>query len=202
MNGNISRAAVSAPYSFQKYSGRIIQPDFDSSRQKKRSAVWQNTFVQSCHLQQQRFAALYFVVLEYHGKSKEMITASVFRITGADNSIIQQKTCKAKLYRFFGTPEGTRTPDLLVRSQSLYPTELPAHTTLSSALQYNSTHALKMQALFWEILIFLFALPLAFSNLEQYAPFSHVAQKRAQKFVGFGGQNFFDGAWKIFMRHL
>ena len=28
---------------------------------------------------------------------------------------------------FFGTPEGTRTPDLLIRSQSLYPTELPAH---------------------------------------------------------------------------
>ena len=34
---------------------------------------------------------------------------------------------------FFGTPEGTRTPDLLVRSQSLYPTELPARITLSSA---------------------------------------------------------------------
>lgn len=32
---------------------------------------------------------------------------------------------------FFGTPEGTRTPDLLVRSQSLYPTELPAHTHLA-----------------------------------------------------------------------
>ena len=145
---NISHAAVPVPYRFQKYSGPIIQPDFDSSRRKKRSAVWQNTFVQSCHLQQQCFAALYFVVSEYHGKSKEMITAIVFRITGADNSIIQQKTCKAKLYRFFGTPEGTRTPDLLVRSQSLYPTELPAHTTLSSALQYNSTHALKMQVLF------------------------------------------------------
>lgn len=28
---------------------------------------------------------------------------------------------------FFGTLEGTRTPDLLVRSQSLYPAELPAH---------------------------------------------------------------------------
>ena len=28
----------------------------------------------------------------------------------------------------FGTLEGTRTPDLLVRSQSLYPAELPAHT--------------------------------------------------------------------------
>ena len=39
-----------------------------------------------------------------------------------------------------GTPEGTRTPDLLVRSQSLYPTELPAHTTLN-ALKYNSTGA-------------------------------------------------------------
>ena len=26
----------------------------------------------------------------------------------------------------FGTPEGIRTPDLLVRSQTLYPTELPA----------------------------------------------------------------------------
>ena len=34
---------------------------------------------------------------------------------------------------FFGTLEGTRTPDLLIRSQSLYPTELPAHTALSSA---------------------------------------------------------------------
>ena len=27
----------------------------------------------------------------------------------------------------FGAPEGTRTPDLLVRSQSLYPAELQAH---------------------------------------------------------------------------
>ena len=36
-----------------------------------------------------------------------------------------------------GTPEGTRTPDLLVRSQSLYPTELPARThSLSSAYTY------------------------------------------------------------------
>ena len=29
-----------------------------------------------------------------------------------------------------GTPEGTRTPDLLIRSQSLYPTELLAHVAL------------------------------------------------------------------------
>ncbi len=38
---------------------------------------------------------------------------------------------------FSGTPEGTRTPDLLIRSQSLYPTELPAHT--HNVLAYNST---------------------------------------------------------------
>lgn len=29
-----------------------------------------------------------------------------------------------------GTPEGTRTPDLLVRNQTLYPTELQAHVHL------------------------------------------------------------------------
>ena len=28
---------------------------------------------------------------------------------------------------FFGVPEGIRTPDLLVRSQLLYPAELKAH---------------------------------------------------------------------------
>ena len=32
--------------------------------------------------------------------------------------------------RIFGTPEGTRTPDLLIRSQSLYPTELLAHVAI------------------------------------------------------------------------
>ena len=33
----------------------------------------------------------------------------------------------------FGTPKGTRTPDLLIRSQSLYPTELSAHAHHLSA---------------------------------------------------------------------
>ena len=33
-------------------------------------------------------------------------------------------------WRFFGALEGTRTPDLLVRSQSLYPAELRAHIRL------------------------------------------------------------------------
>ena len=35
------------------------------------------------------------------------------------------------MFSIFGTPEGTRTPDLLIRSQSLYPAELPAHTRVS-----------------------------------------------------------------------
>ena len=46
---------------------------------------------------------------------------------------IQKKFIKrkkaAQMGGFFGTPEGTRTPDLLIRSQSLYPTELLAHST-------------------------------------------------------------------------
>ena len=37
----------------------------------------------------------------------------------------------------FGTPEGTRAPDLLVRSQSLYPTELPAHLHSRAQLYYH-----------------------------------------------------------------
>ena len=32
---------------------------------------------------------------------------------------------------FSGTPKGTRTPDLLIRSQSLYPTELSAHVRIT-----------------------------------------------------------------------
>lgn len=42
----------------------------------------------------------------------------------------------------FGTPEGTRTPDLLVRSQSLYPAELPArtHSMCSNILPQRPTN--------------------------------------------------------------
>ena len=42
--------------------------------------------------------------------------------------LIQKTGCSLWNNPFFGTPEGTRTPDLLIRSQSLYPTELLAHT--------------------------------------------------------------------------
>ena len=41
-----------------------------------------------------------------------------------------------KINTFSGTPKGIRTPDLLVRSQTLYPAELSAHfavDTISTA---------------------------------------------------------------------
>ena len=53
----------------------------------------------------------------------------------------------------FGTAEGIRTPDLLVRSQTLYPAELQPHTALKGfvphrQLIYDSTAPLKMQEQF------------------------------------------------------
>ena len=49
----------------------------------------------------------------------------------------------------FGTPEGIRTPDLLVRSQTLYPTELLAHIAYPlGLLKHNNTSPGKMQAKF------------------------------------------------------
>lgn len=42
-------------------------------------------------------------------------------------AVIIKSLRQRKLPEVFGTPEGIRTPDLLVRSQTLYPTELPAH---------------------------------------------------------------------------
>lgn len=51
----------------------------------------------------------------------------------------------------FGAPEGTRTPDLLIRSQTLYPAELPAHILLAFSPEnvfYYSAHRLESQAFF------------------------------------------------------
>ena len=42
-----------------------------------------------------------------------------------------------------GAPEGTRTPDLLIRSQTLYPAELPARN-----VYYNTIRSAKCQAFF------------------------------------------------------
>ncbi len=52
-------------------------------------------------------------------------------------SIIAYKTKKATHLSVscLGAPEGTRTPDLLIRSQTLYPAELPAHILLCVPLE-------------------------------------------------------------------
>ena len=50
-----------------------------------------------------------------------------------------------------GAPEGTRTPDLLIRSQTLYPAELPAHILLAFSPEnvfYYSAHRAESQAFF------------------------------------------------------
>ena len=52
---------------------------------------------------------------------------------------------------FFGTPEGTRTPDLLVRSQSLYPTELPARIAFLKRLSILTQSFAKCKSFFKKI---------------------------------------------------
>ena len=47
----------------------------------------------------------------------------------------KKRTLQArKVRKYAGAPEGTRTPDLLVRSQSLYPAELWAHFLLRTVV--------------------------------------------------------------------
>ena len=53
---------------------------------------------------------------------------------GGEPCALHQPYC----YRTSGTPEGTRTPHLLLRRQLLYPDELPAHVGASDG---NRTHA-------------------------------------------------------------
>ena len=49
----------------------------------------------------------------------------------------------------FGTAGGIRTPDLLVRSQTLYPAELqPLVAVVSWRLVYTSTAEMKLQVFF------------------------------------------------------
>ena len=46
--------------------------------------------------------------------------------------ITQKNNDPPKVSRYFGALEGIRTPDLLIRSQTLYPAELPAHFFLNA----------------------------------------------------------------------
>ena len=49
----------------------------------------------------------------------------------------------------FGAPEGTRTPDLLVRSQTLYPTELPAHMERMTRLELATSTLARWRSTRW-----------------------------------------------------
>ena len=63
-------------------------------------------------------------------------------------------TTRSGVTKIDGTPKGTRTPDLLIRSQSLYPTELSAHRHFTQVPKYNNTTFSKLQVLFSKIFIF------------------------------------------------
>ena len=68
---------------------------------------------------------------------------------------VKKTTVAVFVFDGSGTPEGTRTPDLLIRSQSLYPTELLAHAhALANVPEYNNTSHKKMQALFSLFFVF------------------------------------------------
>ena len=55
---------------------------------------------------------------------RNIITNPPFFVKGMAS--IKSKKAASTAYGFYGALEGIRTPDLLVRSQTLYPTELPA----------------------------------------------------------------------------
>ena len=75
-----------------------------------------------------------YLVWDHQGKIKKLLKKVVITImvgkTGFEPATPWSQTkCSTKLSHFpkNGALEGIRTPDLLVRSQTLYPTELRAH---------------------------------------------------------------------------
>ena len=67
------------------------------------------------------------------GALGRLATPTIFEVWSC-SSLSSLRTLKK-----FGTPEGTRTPDLLLRRQLLYPTELQAHLH-NGAGDGNRTH--------------------------------------------------------------
>ena len=72
-------------------------------------------------------------------------------IIGLAKAVIEPMNC---FNLSFGAPEETRTPDLLIRSQTLYPAELPAHVRSLERKIYN-TILFKKKQVFFEKLIHL-----------------------------------------------
>ena len=79
-------------------------------------------------------------------------------------------------------PEGIRTPDLLVRSQTLYPAELQAHRALKSAyIIYH--HTSKMSTLF----LYFLKVFLIFCDTKERLPILHpTKKKKCEKCTSFG----------------
>ena len=62
-------------------------------------------------------------------------------------------------FSLFGAMEGTRTPGLLIRSQSLYPAELPTHVLRARNMMYYSTGSELCQHFFAIIFLLFFPEP-------------------------------------------
>ena len=59
--------------------------------------------------------------------AKKQSTGLFFSPCSSPSVELLQKIKSTAIAMLFGALGGTRTPDLLVRSQTLYPAELPAH---------------------------------------------------------------------------
>ena len=69
---------------------------------------------------------------------------------------IRKKAINKMLMAFDGDPVGIRTLDLLIRSQSLYPAELPTHTLRARNMMYYSTGSELCQHFFAIIFLLFF----------------------------------------------
>ena len=100
------------------------------TRQNHRCAAWAVFFFYG-HLSGQR--PLHLAGARPLGRSKAPLGLSLLRNRGI---LLSEETKnpnpspieKRFGFSLFGAMEGTRTPGLLIRSQSLYPAELPTHT--------------------------------------------------------------------------
>ena len=84
-------------------------------------------------------------------KSAKVIVARSYIQQKTPYNRLSYKTVRIAWGLSFGAPEGTRTPDLLIRSQTLYPAELPAHILLAFSPEnvfYYSAHRPESQAFF------------------------------------------------------
>ena len=84
------------------------------------------------------FAIVFYICLPINQKNKRQFNFLplvkylyfIFRITPTIDKESKKITHPEKPRCVIGALEETRTPDLLIRSQTLYPAELPAHMRL------------------------------------------------------------------------